>query len=222
MMSQNYESFTLSYKDRKNLLKKSEWTVLEASCYLCDLKCYYNDEPPHDDRRYLEVQQAFVKYFKKRKNVKVALGPNVSESYHSKGTYIKWAQKYWSKTFTDAENYPYPNIVSLYERQEQAKQQATPEDKVRKQIDFLEKRNVPVKLFIELLFESYQLAWGNEIIENKCNIEGKKKFKSEILKLFKKGQRYSSIPKTDITDIVFRLINPNNKGGVPKGYRKNK
>ena len=218
-MLDEYVDFTLDSESRRRYLRQKDWTIHEASCYLCDLECYYNNDPPYEDKRYISVKEAFVEYYKKKHQI-VSLGPNVWETHILVKEFMIWANECWEKHFKDDPNFPFPTIVKVYNRRVERLKNKSPDDELLEQVLFLEERGVPVKLIVELLCESYQLAWGDENPTKKENTVGKARFKEKILPLFSKGKKYARIPRTDISAIVFRFINPNNRGGAPKGKPK--
>lgn len=215
-MLNDYIDFTLNSKSRECYLSQKDWTIHEASCYLCDLECYYDNDPPYEDKRYIAVKEAFVEDYKKKDRT-VSLGPNIWETHIHVKTFMNWANKCWEKHFKDDPNFPFPTIVKIYNHQVERLKNKSPDDELLEQVLFLEERDVPVKLIVELLYESYKLAWGDENPIVKKNVDGMQKFKSEILPLFSEGKKYARIRRTDIAEIVFRFINPNNRGGSIKG-----
>lgn len=153
--------------------------------------------------------------------------------------FMAWANEYWRVVYND----PLPALVGLYNsRKSNASDAATNESITvlstsdiskfldEEKVKFLHDRGVRLDLWVSLCYDCYKLWWGDAlkpikkeptttVEERKKREDKEKENKITYDGWFKKGEKYHSMNKGHVDDVMRGFLNPGNPGGRSPGSK---
>lgn len=153
--------------------------------------------------------------------------------------FMAWANEHWRVVFND----PLPALVGLYNSRKSNTLDAAANESITElstseipkflddeKVKFLQDRGVRLDLWVSLCYDCYKLWWGDApepikkeptttLEERRKREEKEKENKKTYDGWFKKGEKYYSMNKGHVDEVMRGFLNPGNQGGRSPGSK---